>query len=283
MPVASASLPSAQRKAPATARRRMRRSQARLAGYLAATAGSCGLATTADAEVIAIDISAFSGPNGGLSGANNQYKFTDFAGPVGSGTLWAMDGYTSGSFTWWGLYPTDGLSIAVNPASGPSPSYYDQAASPKNFGLGSSVGSSETFATYDSSSSPYTYEGFLAVFQWSDGSKTKISPDFGANSFIGFRFANGSDFNYGYLEVTWDSASTTWEVLSGAYENSVNTGILTSSAAPVPEPGASTMAFGALASLCLGGSALKRWKKQRRGGPRPADHTPAGELPSTPA
>ena len=244
MPVASAALPSAQRKAPATARRRMRRSQARLAGYLAATAGSCGLATTADAEVISIDITAFDGPNGGVaSGGIN--RITDWAGS-GTGTLAACNGYTYNGNTYWGLYPEAGLSIAVSSAA---------SASPNNFSLGSLVDSNATFSGLG------TYTGFQAVFQFYDSASqtTDTSPDFGANSFIGFRFANGSDFNYGYLEVTWDSATTTWEVLSGAYENQVNTAIA------VPEPSLATMAFGALASLCLGGSALKRWKRQRRG------------------
>ena len=98
---------------------------------------------------------------------------------------------------------------------------------------------------------------------------------------MGFRFGGGSDCDYGYLEVTWNSAHTTWQVLSGAYESTPNTAILTP--APVPEPGAATMAFGALASLCLGGRALKRWRQQRQREPRRDDQDAAHDLPQTAA
>jgi len=50
-----------------------------------------------------------------------------------------------------------------------------------------------------------------------------------------------------------------------------------------PEPGAATMAFGALASLCLGGRALKRWKKQRRSESQGDAGEPAHDLPQTAA
>ncbi|MGA0841221.1 MAG: hypothetical protein ACO3P1_15140, partial [Pseudomonadales bacterium] len=36
---------------------------------------------------------------------------------------------------------------------------------------------------------------------------------------------SGSDFNYGWLEVTWDGSTQNWQILSGAYENTVNTAI----------------------------------------------------------
>ncbi len=64
-----------------------------------------------------------------------------------------------------------------------------------------------------------------------------VSPDFGPNTYMGFR-SNSSlgNFIYGYLEVTWVSATDTFTILGGAYESVPNVGITTPSAA-VPEPG----------------------------------------------
>lgn len=64
---AATSIPTRQ-QARASARHRNRLSQARFAGYLAATAGCYGLATSADAAVISIDITNpnILGPNGGV-------------------------------------------------------------------------------------------------------------------------------------------------------------------------------------------------------------------------
>ena len=122
-------------------------------------------------------------------------------------------------------------------------------ASPNNFGLGTTIDVSASF------------DGFVArtVFRYTgDGS---VSADFGANSFMGFRFGvfGGTDFNYGWLEATWTSSTNTFQLLSGAYESTVNTPILAGAAAPVPEP-----TTGALAALVLGGTALGVARRRRQ-------------------
>ena len=80
-------------QARASARHRSRLSQARRAGYLATTAGCCGLATTANAEIVPINISAFAGPNGGLP-VNSFTTLTNWAGP-GTGMLYPYTGRAS--------------------------------------------------------------------------------------------------------------------------------------------------------------------------------------------
>jgi hypothetical protein len=70
------------------------------------------------------------------------------------------------------------------------------------------------------------------------------APDFGPGSYIGFRSANN---HYGYLEVTWTSATNTFEVLSGAYESQPGVGIRAGAAA-IPEPSSAALSLGALAA-----------------------------------
>jgi hypothetical protein len=76
---------------------------------------------------------------------------------------------------------------------------------------------------------------------------------------MGFRFGSGGNLNYGWLEVTWDSTgSGQWQILSGAYESTINTAIVIPSAnVPAPSPAS-------LLALILGGAALRRWRRGRR-------------------
>jgi hypothetical protein len=78
--------------------------------------------------------------------------------------------------------------------------------------------------------------------------------DFGPSSYIGFRTGAGQ---YGYIEVTWVASTSTFRLISAAYESDAGVAIQTPSA-PVPEP-ASAM----IASLFLGGAAFKRWRAKR--------------------
>ena len=72
---------------------------------------------------------------------------------------------------------------------------------------------------------------------------------------MGFRFGAAGNYNYGYLEVTWDSATGNWQILSGAYESTVNAGILAGAGAPpaIPLPAASLLAL-----MALGGNSFRR-------------------------
>ena len=260
---AATSTPTRQ-QARASARHRSRLSQARFAGYLAATAGCCGLATTADAEIISIDITSpnISGPNGGVPYSfYGDYNRTVQGWPVTQSSSYGMSFpflqiRNDASVVGLGGSGNRGVGFATYGSGGPM-----------KFGTGVSIGADIP---------TWTAGNIFRTAFFRGGS---VSPDFGADSFMAFRFGGGSDWNYGYIEVTWDSANKTFEILSAAYESTLNTPIIT----PVPEPGSATMSFGALASLCLGGRALKRWKKQRRSEPQGDAGEPANDLPQTAA
>ena len=82
-----------------------------------------------------------------------------------------------------------------------------------------------------------------------NGDILRESPDFGSGSHMGFRVDDGiGDFNYGWLEVTWNSATDRFQILSGAYESDLNTPILAGSGAitAIPEPSTYAVAAGLL-------------------------------------
>ena len=106
----------------------------------------------------------------------------------------------------------------------------DTYASPKNFSSGDLIDVTASFSAVKA----YSIFGLFGA----------VSPDFGAGSFMGFRSGNG---HYGYLEVTWTSATDTFQILSGAYESVAGVGI-TAGAAPVPEPSTAVLSLGALAA-----------------------------------
>jgi hypothetical protein len=113
-------------------------------------------------------------------------------------------------------------------------------ASPRNFSSGGLIDNSATFVGF----SPYT------PFRVNSSS----SPDFASGSYIGFRSANN---HYGWLEVTWSSASDTFEILSGAYESTAGMGISAGATSAIPEPTAAVMSLGALAA----GACIRRRKQ----------------------
>jgi len=115
----------------------------------------------------------------------------------------------------------------------------NSAASPTNFALNDAIGSSASWQ-----SNPYT-----TLFQTGPYN----SPDFGPGSYMGFETAQG---NYGWLEVTWDSKLSQFEILSGAYESTPGTAIL-AGATGVPEASSSLLA------LVAGGAAFARRRRQR--------------------
>lgn len=208
--------------------------RARLEAYLAVGVSSLGLASSASAGVISINVDAIKGANAGLSAGG--YKDHVF----GPGTLRLVkDRYYK-----TGLYPlSSNMFIAYTPYT---------LAAPTKFLAGESVDSSFVFGQ------SYNMTPFKAgPFK---------SQDFQANNYIGFKSQVGDDLFYGYIEVTWDFASETFEIISAAYEDSPNVAIQTPSGGgggggggEVPEP-----ASGAIAALLMGGTALRQWRKKRR-------------------
>ncbi len=214
----------------------MRSRRDRLKTYLATGLGACGVATSAEAGVVSININSpnISGPNAGVaSGSRTVINHWPIAGLLNLGIYNGYDGLI-------GLGPFVGyLQFAIN---GPF-------ASPKNFTTGSQIGSSENWSQ---SASRTTFK---------NGSD--VSPSFGSNSFMGLRFSTnfGVDWYYGWVKVTWNGTDT-FEILAAAYEDTPNTPILagnTGGGGAVPEP-----ASGAVVALLMGGTALRQWRKKRR-------------------
>ena len=209
----------------------------RLASYLTAgIAGATMCTAHSEAAVVAIDIGAtglnITGANAGVASGSKR-TISDWLG-AGTGTLECYNNNGDFGDSYWGLDGDNDLTFAVSGTGN---------ASPLNFGKGASIGSSST----------WTGSFVRTAFRYHNAASTQfVSPDFGAGSFMGFRFGSSGNFHYGYLEVTWTSSTNTFQILSGAYESTVNTAIRTPSPpSPIPAPSA-------LALLALGGGAFRR-------------------------
>jgi hypothetical protein len=217
------------------------RRASRLAAYLAAGSGASTLGISAvEAAIITIDI----GPTGvNIAGINaglqpGERRDQPFPTP---------DQY------WLGLFNnyTDAtgavtiLGLAMGPTAGIA--FTGGYASPRNFASGELIDAAANF----------TSDFLTAVFRVQYPYGTLAAPDFGPNSFIGFRTSGGS---FGWLEVTWSQAAAEFQILAGAYESEPGVGIRAGQA--VPEP-----ATNALAALALGGGAYARWRRRRAQNP----------------
>ena len=199
---------------------------------LALVAGFTCFARNAQAAIVIIDIGPFGidQPNAGLPNDSARY-ISDF--PVSANSLTIYNNY-DGIRT--GLQG-DELSFA----SGNDP------ATPERFGPNAKIG--------DGSSYYSGFDSFNSLFKYYNEA---VSPDFGLNSYMGFKTSQG---NYGWLEVTWTASSGEFQILSGAYEDQVGRAIRAGAGAgpaAVPEPGT-----WAAAALLAGGAAFARWRKRR--------------------
>jgi hypothetical protein len=188
----------------------------RLGAYLTATLGIGCLAGNSEAAIQIIDITPFAGPNGGVSsGSSSTFNF--------AGVTNGLQIY-NGKYSLWGFDGVDNVYFAVN-------SIFINADIRK-FSSGATIDSAARFNDLPD----YT------VFKLT----STEAPDFGSNSFVGFK-ANG---NFGWLKVTWDSSTDTFEIWSGAYETS-GAPILAGDLGAIPEPVSMLSTMGMLASGLL--------------------------------
>jgi len=177
-----------------------------LSGFLALVAIVSSMSRV-HAAVIPIDLTGKTGDNAGS--APNWYL-----GPLTPGddnSLLAFSNladYGGGSVT--GLSLQSGGGIAATGLGN-----FD---TPVKFNAGEVIGSSSLFQ------SAYSPTVFRNPF--------RTVADFGANSFLGFKDSLG---RYGYIEVTWDSSTDKFRMISAAYESVAGVGIQTPGGA-VPEP-----------------------------------------------
>jgi hypothetical protein len=217
---------------------------ARLGAYLAAGLGASTVATsTADAAIVNINIGPtgfnIGGINGGIAYADPSLAIDPFPMP-GAGNLEINNDYYRK-----GLYGASGFGFA----------FWGGLASPRNFAFGSLIGGPYASFTagwgyLELSFRVRAYNFYTSSYYFA------FSPNFGPGSYMGFRTAQG---NYGWLEVTWDSASLDFQILSGAYEDQVGVAIAAGAeVSPIPEPGT----WVALA-VFAGGAAFTRWRQRR--------------------
>jgi len=221
-------------------------SPSRLGTYLATAVGSCGLATSADGAIVNIDLTNvqgnnITGTNGGVT-AGSKLTIDNWLGAgTGKIEIYNSPGVGRGYIGLDGDQSSTGfikLEFAVTGSSYTS-------TSPRNFASNATIDSSAT----------WTEALYRTSFEYTDAGS--VSANFGANSFMGFRFGSSS-WNYGWIEATWNSSTKTFQLLSAAYESTVETPILAGATA-VPEP-----STGALAALVLGGAALGVARRRRK-------------------
>ncbi len=182
-------------------------------------------------------------------------------------------GLTSGSgvtiVNWLGLgTAAAGIELIVNHGSGSGGTYTgfsgadslhfaapvppnETDVGPRKFAFGDQI---------DASLPPlfWTQDPYNTFFM--DSSIPIVASNFASGSYVGFRFSDlaGNDYHYGYLEVTWNG--TDFEILSGAYESTVGTGIAAGdTGATVPDSSSN-----GLMCLVFAGAAVRQWRKTRR-------------------
>jgi hypothetical protein len=218
------------------------RRESRLDTYLATAIGITTITGTTTGAIIGFDVSSIGGDNAGLSeGESSTVQLSDLAAGLG-GSLGLRNRALNGSYTMTGIGDV-GTGASIASTGGKA-----SLATPARFTTGDLVGSSTTFG-YSKNSAFYTTT-------YGDGSPPASAADFGPDSFLGFTDDSGK---YGWLEVTWSNSTKTFEILSGAYEDSGaairagDTGI-----SAIPEPASN------LALLALGSAGVLSHRRRRR-------------------
>jgi hypothetical protein len=196
---------------------------------------AASLASGAHAQIVNIDVSAFTGINGGAAyGSSPTFNLGPFS---------SLQIHNSNVKS--GVDGDNNLVLGINSLT---------LASPRNFAFAEMIDGSVLWGSEDDNT----------LFK----RNSSVAPDWLTGSYMGFRAHNGSgSYYYGWLEMTWDSANNQFEILSGAYESTLNQGIqagatrggTTGGGGAVPEPG-EWAAMGVLAAGLTGLVLRKRRK-----------------------
>ena len=228
----------------------------RLAGYLAATATLGTLASSTEAAIVSLDVSSISGPNGGLTQGPDGFTFVDLQTLSPSAPAGAM-----------------ALANTFNPEN--SLRLMGFVGYPTEFALDDIIKPTNFSASADISAAAFPdLPPVASLFFLSGTDVTLSSPDFGPDSYMGFRvpeemlpnpladpdnpdydpaaptqIPNGN-YYYGWLEVTWNTADEEFQILSGAVNTTLNAPITagTGGVSAIPEPSSSVGTLGILAA-----------------------------------
>jgi hypothetical protein len=208
-----------------------RRRAAATAALASVGAGILGT-HSAEAAIVPIDVSSINGVNGGVTAGN--FTNIDSFPTIDAGTLTLINAYL-GLIT--GIGFNDGGGFAAGVAQ----------ATPVNFAAGTLIDATAGGGAFNNA--------VYSTFKYA----TYVSPDFGPNSFLGFKDALG---RYGYIETTWNSTTNEFQIFSAAYESDVGVGIMTPGAASVPEIDPAGLA--STMSLVMGSAAMLEQRRRTR-------------------
>ena len=207
-----------------------RRRAAATAALASVGAGILGT-HSAEAAIVTIDIgpSGFNieGVNAGLAPSSTR-AVLDF--PMSGGGLLRLYNASVAK----GAFGSSGLAFATTGASG----------DPFDFSGGATIGSSFSG----------TWGGTSSLFKYGN-----TSPDFGADSYLGFRTSQG---NYGWMKATWDG--TDFQFYSAAYEDVVGTSIVAGDTGSVAVPEIDPNGLASALSLVMGSAAMLEQRRRKR-------------------
>lgn len=167
---------------------------------------------TAEAGVIPIDMSAYSGDNAGLAAGG-----TVSLEPFTPGSTSRLDILNMNDYGFLGI--VHGLSLQNSLGGGIA--YAGSTATPIAFGAGATIDANAGGGSYTDTAETY-FKGIFGA----------TSPAFGPNSFLGFKDSLG---RFGYIEIEWNGVDT-FKIISAAYESEVGVAIQTPGGEVVPEP-----------------------------------------------
>ena len=207
-----------------------RRRAAATAAFASVGVGILGT-HSAEAAIVTIDIGPLGfnieGVNAGLAPGGGR-AVHDF--PMSGGGLLGLFNLSSAK----GAFGSSGLEFATTSPSG----------DPFDFSGGATIGSSFSG----------TWGGLSSLFQY-----VNTSPDFGADSYLGFRTSQG---NYGWMEATWNG--TDFQFYSAAYENVVGTSIVAGDTGSVAVPEIDPNGLASALSLVMGSVAMLEQRRRKR-------------------
>lgn len=222
----------------------------------AATVGVYGLASSAEASIVVLNLASVGSPSKNITGLNGgtaaggKTDVDDFPSATGTPDMdvynMFVDPYSSETYA--GVDGDSGLAFAVTGSSN---------ASPRAFSAGDTIDGVSGIQWATNSDQTVFYHK-------TSGGTASSSPDFGANKYLAFRADAGSgNYQYGWMKATWNSTTKQYQLLSAAYETSFNTAIAAGSTGgsggTVPEPSS-----GVAVAMLMGGTALRQWRKNRR-------------------